>query len=418
MKAVEEAFIPHIGWLSHERGDELIWLLRQGYFEAAEQAFYWLYLRPGDWFFDCGAHIGLYSITADRATSGKVHILSVEAANRTADCLVENLQKNDVHGARVIRRALWSSTGTVWFDGESVGKSAYAHVVFGDSSGSFEVETITLDELVDLTGEKGVINLVKIDIEGAEPEALEGGVRAFERKAFPVIMIEFTEQNLHRRGWTTERLASQLQEMGYELCEFSAEKLELIPFQANGPIWYKNLFACLDRSKVNLRLNTANNNNRVVARDILERAHACHRFKELEDLEHYRRLANRAEEFQIWASNTEALLAQERAASQQMLERVEKAEHLLLQERELSQQLRTWVENAEARFSSQKELSQQLRTWAENAEARVQQCQAKLIQMEQLLTSAQATIEAQEARIERLTKELEILSLSVHSSNS
>jgi hypothetical protein len=116
------------------------------------------------------------------------------------------------------------------------------------------VRTITLDEIVSAISVPGV-DPIKIDIEG-ESEGLSGE-QAIAKHRCPLIMIEFTEANLTRRGLTSIQLARQLENLGYELCEFSAEALELLPFQVKGPVWYKNLFACMDREKVNARLAIA-----------------------------------------------------------------------------------------------------------------------------------------------------------------
>lgn len=59
-----ELYVPHAGWFRHEPDDEVARFLSEGWFEYKEQAFLWLYLRPGDTFLDGGAHVGLYSVVA------------------------------------------------------------------------------------------------------------------------------------------------------------------------------------------------------------------------------------------------------------------------------------------------------------------------------------------------------------------
>jgi hypothetical protein len=39
MTETDEVFVPHVGWLTHAPDDEVAQLLREGHFEAAEQAF-------------------------------------------------------------------------------------------------------------------------------------------------------------------------------------------------------------------------------------------------------------------------------------------------------------------------------------------------------------------------------------------
>jgi FkbM family methyltransferase len=306
------SYVPHVGWLSHQYKEELITLLHRGYFEAAEQAFFWLYLRSGDCFIDCGAHIGLYSLIAHQATEGKIELVSIEADSKTFSYLKENLKRTGLESTTLVNAAVWNRPGEIGFVDAGSGKAAYSHVVFEDTTATHpEVRAVTLDEIVSAVSVPQ-ITLVKIDVEGAEPEVLSGGAQVIAAQCCPLIMIEFTEANLARRGITSIRLARQLESLGYELCEFSTEALELLPFQVEGPIWYKNLFACIDRVAVNSRLRSACSVNKQIAQDILERARACSLHAELEELNYYKTLASLATEYKEWAERTEQFLVQER----------------------------------------------------------------------------------------------------------
>jgi FkbM family methyltransferase len=349
------AFIPHVGWLAHEPGDEVISLLRQGYFEAMEQAFVWLYLRPGDCFIDCGAHIGLYSVLASRAMGGKARILSVEANADTARFLEMNLRENGATGASVYRNAVWRESSVIRFVKEEAGRSAFARVSFDASDVAVEVAATTIDRLVEESGAPEVA-LVKLDVEGAEPEAIEGAAASLGRGALSVLMVEFTEANLQRRGWSTPALGALLAGHRLELCQMSQETLQLAPVSTAEPIWFANLFAVRDLDAVNARLRGADAAHVEVARDILARGAACHRFKELEDLDTVRgQLAQQkllADSNKTWALNVEALFAKEK---------------------ELSAELRRWAEDAEARFVAARDRSAQLLARAEEAERRLEE---------------------------------------------
>ncbi len=318
------AFVPHVGWLSHEPGDELVSLLRQGYFEAGEQAFAWLYLRPGDWVFDCGAHIGLYTVIASRATGGGAHVFAVEPNEETARLLELNLAQNGATDARVFQSAIWNAPGTVRFHREAPTRSAYARVSLDPAEvhAVAEVPAITVDRLVELSGAPEIA-LVKLDVEGVELEALEGAASSIARGACAVWMVEFTEANLRRRGLSTADLASAFARHRLALHEFSPESLALVPFTLEGPVWFKNLFATRDLDRVNARLRSAAPDHVEVAQDILGRARACSRFKELEELDVTRSLAVSHEQ---WAKNAEGLLAGERELAAALRHRIEAAE--------------------------------------------------------------------------------------------
>jgi FkbM family methyltransferase len=351
----DAAYIPHVGWLRHEPGEEVINLLRQGYFEASEQAFYWLYLRPGDTFIDGGAHVGLYSIIADRVTNGETQVIAVECRTATADCLEYNLRQNGVKNYQIFRSAIWSFAGTIPFIEEEEGKAAYAHVGFDQQrENNQSVSTITLDQIMtNIRAEE--VALVKLDIEGAEPEAIRGGQDAIKRGMFQVLMVEFTEENLQRRGLSSQNLLVQLEKLGYVLCEFSPEQLQVVPFSWEGPIWFKNLFACRAPEQVNARLRLATEGNKIIARDILDRASACSRFKELEDLEQYRKLGDKVDEYRLWAERAESQLAQVKQEAVNNRTWAERAESQLAQVKQEVVNNRMWAERTEHSLAAERE---------------------------------------------------------------
>jgi FkbM family methyltransferase len=303
------SFIPHVGWLNHPDNEELVALLQRGYFEAAEQAFFWLYLRPGDSIIDCGAHIGLFSLLACKATNGALDLTAIEANSDTFSFLKRNLDDADFRPTGVLNAAVWDRSGNLGFIQGDIGKSAYSRVDFDqDVQHQVTVPAIILDDVV----KSKTIALIKIDVEGSESEALTGACRSISKRSLPLIMIEFTEANLARRGRTSSDLARQLESGGYQLCEFCTDKLELVPFQVAAPIWYKNIFACLDFRSVNSRLSSAGAENRQIAMDVIARARACSLFSELEELDNYKKSAELLTETRQWALRTEDLLARER----------------------------------------------------------------------------------------------------------
>ncbi|MBN8474941.1 FkbM family methyltransferase [Sulfuritalea sp.] len=359
--------------MHHDLGEEVVNLLRQGYFEAAEQAFFWLYLRPGDTFIDCGAHIGLYSILAAKVTNGETRVVAIEPNARTAKHLIRNLKQNNVSDSTTIRAAVWKTLGKIRFLTGEKGKAAYDHVVFDESEAEGKyVSTLTLDKLVS-DADGNTVALVKIDVEGSEIEALIGGEDAIAAGLLPVLMVEFTESNLQRRGLSTEHLYRQLVGLGYTLCEFRPEKLQVVPFNPDGPIWYKNLFACADVDYVNSRLAASGKLNQQIATDVLQRAAACTRFKELENLEYFKQLAEQVPDLrhrverlaesngdlQRWAEGADAAVVKERALSQELRAWAERIEGLLTNERKDAEELRKWAQQTAAELDSEHRISKQ-----------------------------------------------------------
>jgi FkbM family methyltransferase len=113
---------------------------------------------------DAGAHIGLFSLWL-LSERPETHILSVEADPQTYAILSENVVRSSqrVHSWRAVNRAAWKDNTSVSFT--DVGDSM-SHRVSG--SGGTLVDGISLDELIEMVSPNGEVDLLKVDIEGAE----------------------------------------------------------------------------------------------------------------------------------------------------------------------------------------------------------------------------------------------------------
>ena len=110
---------------------------------------------------DAGAHVGLFSLVAS-TFAGKV--IAIEPSRINYHLLMLNLSANNIGNIIPINKALYHQKGKLkLFEGSHTG----AHSLIGGSSRFEEVETITLEEIM---GSYGFIDLLKIDIEGAEFE--------------------------------------------------------------------------------------------------------------------------------------------------------------------------------------------------------------------------------------------------------
>lgn len=304
--------MPHLGWIVYEAQDEVATLLRQGHFEAPEQAFFWLYLREGDRFLDCGAHAGLYSVLASLAIGDGGMIVSMEPNPSTSSRLALNLSRRGLDRVKILRAAAWSQVGHLNFSLEQSGRAAYCHVVAMTSPDSVSVSATTLTEVAKEFHGKSCC-LTKIDTEGAEIEVLKGGRQAIQAGNYPLLMVEFNEHNLRLNGDTTEKLFDLLTDLGYKVLRFNPDSMRLEPASFTGEIWYENLFAALDPDGVNLRLSSASDQRLRIANEIIERGRACNKFQELEELANYKQQALQAEAATRWAQQSDTNLSEVKA---------------------------------------------------------------------------------------------------------
>ena len=131
---------------------------------------------------DGGAHIGVISVLlASLCPDG--HVYAFEPVAETAAHLEHNLAANDITNVTVERLALYRDDGeiTLAFDESYPGGS---HI--GD--GEFRVATARLDTWAQARG-LDRLDLLKLDVEGAEPAVLDGAEETL-RRFQPLTVVE------------------------------------------------------------------------------------------------------------------------------------------------------------------------------------------------------------------------------------
>lgn len=112
---------------------------------------------------DAGAHVGLFAL---RAAVHAAHVVAIEPHPVTSTLLTLNLRKNRIQNVTVIEKALWGANEPLEI---AEGSHSAAHAVNSGECRGSGVEAITLDELLEASGR---VDLLKLDIEGAEFEAI------------------------------------------------------------------------------------------------------------------------------------------------------------------------------------------------------------------------------------------------------
>lgn len=196
----------HIGQLYYVR--ELLEGGREDYFiRLLREA-----CRPGATVLEAGAHIGYVTLQAARAVGPSGRVVSFEPNPRTLPVLRRNVEANGF-GDRVeiVPAALGSAPGRVSFHVTPAGdtSSLHAGAIAGDS---VEVEVATAD--ASLAG--GAVDVVKLDVEGGEVEALRG-MRELLRRGRPVVFAECNPQVLEAAGTSAAALAAELESLDYDV---------------------------------------------------------------------------------------------------------------------------------------------------------------------------------------------------------
>jgi FkbM family methyltransferase len=173
-------------------------------------------IRPDDICFDIGGNTGLYTmLMANRARNGEVHSFEPVPLNR--HLLAAGVHLNGFTNVVVNECAVGDQNGEMGFSEASDGAySSLVPVGRKQERTTLKVSVRTLDSYV---SEENVphVDVMKVDVEGAEPLVLKGGSALFASKATQprVVMLELLDINLSTYGVTVQDIVAQMEAYGY-----------------------------------------------------------------------------------------------------------------------------------------------------------------------------------------------------------
>jgi FkbM family methyltransferase len=136
-------------------------------------------LRPGGCYYDVGAHYGFFCLIATRFLGASGAVVALEPDPQNAAILKAHVARNDLDEINVVEAAVWSCAGQMTFEQASEASNRTQGKISSDGNGEsarISVPAVRLDDLVFAEGYRAP-DLIKMDVEGAEWEALQGARR-------------------------------------------------------------------------------------------------------------------------------------------------------------------------------------------------------------------------------------------------
>jgi len=221
-------------------------------YEQNEIDFVKSFLDKGNSFLDIGANFGLYSIIAAKIVGKNGKVFSIEPEPRNLKRLKRNLILNRV-SVDVIPIAVGETEGEVEFC--SCSQGAYSGLKLSTVPGKVKkimVPKNTLDNLSERYHWSN-IDLLKMDVEGAELLVLMGGELFFQKTNRPVILIEFNDNRSAVYGWNCSQVYNWLIYWNYDFFSFNSEG-NLIPHVKKEYYGYENLVV-IPKEKLGLMID-------------------------------------------------------------------------------------------------------------------------------------------------------------------
>ena len=180
-------------------------------YEVHVSSFMGSLLRPGQVVVDVGANIGYYTLLAASRIGDTGKVIAFEPGNDNCLLLKMSLQANHFKNVEIHMYAVIDKEETVGFN---IGGGSSNGGIGSIETATHRIEGIALDTFL---GTEPRIDIIKMDIEGAEGRALQGMKQLIQRHR-PIIFTEFSPHGLESRSnLSAEAYLEQLFDLGYDL---------------------------------------------------------------------------------------------------------------------------------------------------------------------------------------------------------
>ena len=216
-----------------------------GEYESGTRQFLMSCLGPGMTFVDIGAHVGLFAIPAAKrvGSSGRVFAFEPNPSNRAL--LEKNIAANQVQNMTVVPMAVSDCSGNMQLHCSPYNTGDHQLYYSGRGRRSVDVQVARLDDFMREHG--GEIDLVKMDVQGAEAKVLQGMTELMDRNRSITLVVELSPWMLRDIGDDPLELLEDLAARGFALSTMDESSGVLSP---GSP--HEVLQRCADGSYLNV----------------------------------------------------------------------------------------------------------------------------------------------------------------------
>lgn len=200
-------------------------------FEPDEVALVKQQVRPGDVIIDIGANIGYYTLLFAQLVGDTGHVVAFEPDPENFALLYKNINLNQYRNVTLVQKAVATenSFAQLYLCDDNKGMHRLYDSVCCQSS--IEVKTVCLDDYLPQLVKK--VDFVKIDIEGAEYNALQGMQKILTQQQ-PKLLTEFSPTALFEYGIKPQTYVNFLTSLGFDLYQVdSLEKVDLVQLETD-----------------------------------------------------------------------------------------------------------------------------------------------------------------------------------------
>jgi len=168
--------------------------------------------RPDDVFYDVGANVGIYSVVVGKHLDDGT-VIGFEPEPLNAEAAERHLTSNKIpHDIKQIALSSQNGTLSLKIKENKIGEGRH-HLTTQSSKHTIEVETARADDLIEANNIPSP-NIIKIDVEGAEKEVLDGLNNVLRGNKCRVVYCELHPKML-KNGSSFEDVIQKLEKFGF-----------------------------------------------------------------------------------------------------------------------------------------------------------------------------------------------------------
>ena len=170
-------------------------------------------IKKGDVIIDCGSYVGQFTILAAYLVGKEGKVIAFEPDPKNYAQLLKNIELNGLENIHPINKGVWNANAKLEFHQQGNCGSTLCATTDKKKEGKItSVYVVSLDNIIKEL-KLDTIDFIKMDIEGAELEAIEGGKDMVKRYQ-PTLAI--ASYHLREGKQTWKMLEPAFQKLGYK----------------------------------------------------------------------------------------------------------------------------------------------------------------------------------------------------------